>query len=400
MEALPEDVALALLRGLGAYLRAAPSQDLPANVRRFKGFRATALAKHRDQILKMLDDENDRAMIVQWLDDEKPALSKEDAAILRIAAERSDGWQKALLEKSSAKEPPAASAGDGDNKLRVALEREKEKVRKTKDELRLARTDHESVLRAERKRADSAEADAKQIAAEASGLKAEVDKARAELKAERERSDRETRRARADVDKAEVRADEATAEAKQLRRELVGARKQIAALESAAKPKRSVPKSTSEPSAARARLKAPKGRLQDDPETLEEWLSGAGVLLVIDGYNVTKAEGGFGDLELPKQRDRLIQEATKLARRTKVTGHIVFDGNEVPPGTNRPPRGPLKVAYSRSDEIADDHIVALIETLPKVPVVLVTNDKELQHRGAALGATIATSNQFLKLLTR
>ncbi len=400
MDALPEDVALALLRGLGAYLRAAPSQDLPANVRRFKGFRATALAKHRDQILRMLDDSNDRAMIVQWLADEKPPLSKDDIATLKLAAERADGWQEALLEKSAGQEGVAAPTGGADAKLQVALEREKEKARKSKEELRAARAQHESLLLAERKRADSAEAEARKVGAVTDGLRKDAEKAHADLKDERERSEREVRRARADADKEKVRAEEAAAEAKQLRKELEAAQKQIAALEGAKKPKKNVPKTAPELTGPRRRLKAPKGRFQDDPETLEEWLSEPDVQLVIDGYNVTKAEGGFGELALPKQRDRLIQEATKLATRKKVDGHIVFDGNEVPPGTNRPPRGPLKVAYSRPDEIADDHIIALIETLPMVPVVLVTNDKELQHRGATLGATIATSNQFLKLLTR
>jgi predicted RNA-binding protein with PIN domain len=141
----------------------------------------------------------------------------------------------------------------------------------------------------------------------------------------------------------------------------------------------------------------PKGRFEDAPETLGEWLR-PGVTLIVDGYNVTKAERGFGELELEVQRDRLIEETEKLARRKKVQGTIVFDGSEVPPGTSRRRKGTVRVEFSAPDEIADDHIVALIEAMPPDPVVVVTNDRELQERARSLGATIARSDQLLALI--
>jgi rRNA-processing protein FCF1 len=55
------------------------------------------------------------------------------------------------------------------------------------------------------------------------------------------------------------------------------------------------------------------------------------------------------------------------------------------------------VEYS-TGEIADDHLIARLEGLPvDNPVVFVTNDRELQRRAAALGATIATPSQLLAL---
>jgi predicted RNA-binding protein with PIN domain len=186
-------------------------------------------------------------------------------------------------------------------------------------------------------------------------------------------------------------------ELKRLRRELDDA--QMRLREATAKRAKKKPtKDEDLPTGPRTQLPVPKGRYEDDPETLSEWLDVPTVLLVIDGYNVTKAEGGFGDLSLEKQRERLIDEAMKLARRKKVKGHIVFDGAEIEGGGHRRPRGPLSVEYSKAGEIADNHIVALVESLPPVPVVVVTNDRELQDRVTTLGATAATSQQLLALL--
>jgi predicted RNA-binding protein with PIN domain len=103
-------------------------------------------------------------------------------------------------------------------------------------------------------------------------------------------------------------------------------------------------------------------------------------------------------MSLEDQRDRLVKEVTLLARTRKVPTTIVFDGSEVPPGTTRRSAGPVKVRYSAPEEIADDYIVKLVEEMPTFPVVVVTNDRELQHRVKRLGATVATSDQLLSLL--
>jgi predicted RNA-binding protein with PIN domain len=141
----------------------------------------------------------------------------------------------------------------------------------------------------------------------------------------------------------------------------------------------------------------PPGRLPEDPETLDEWLV-PGVWLLVDGYNVTKAEGGFGNLSLASQRDRLVDEVRRLATRKRLRATVVFDGSKVPPGTRRLERGPVAVEYSSPDEVADDHLVAMLEAAPADPAVLVTNDRDLQERAGALGATIATSQQLLALI--
>jgi predicted RNA-binding protein with PIN domain len=76
---------------------------------------------------------------------------------------------------------------------------------------------------------------------------------------------------------------------------------------------------------------------------------------------------------------------------------VVFDGSDIAPGTSRLGKKRVRVEYSRPGEIADDHLVAKLASLPPHPVVLVTGDKELQERAGAEGATIAVAAQLLEL---
>jgi hypothetical protein len=58
----------------------------------------------------------------------------------------------------------------------------------------------------------------------------------------------------------------------------------------------------------------------------------------------------------------------------------------------------VTVEYSRPDELADDHLIALLETERPGPAVLVSNDRALQQKAAGAGATIASSEQLLALI--
>ncbi len=150
--------------------------------------------------------------------------------------------------------------------------------------------------------------------------------------------------------------------------------------------------------ARRRPLRPPPGRFEDAPESLAAWLETSNVNVLIDGYNVTKAEEGFGDLRLPEQRERLIEAVARLGLKYDLVPTIVFDGSDVAPGTRRRKKLPVKVEYSKPDEIADDHLIARLADLPTDPVIVVTNDRELQERARAKGATVATSNQLLALV--
>ena len=402
MEGLPPDIERSLFKAIGAYLRATPTNELPARVRPFAGFTEAAMSRHKKEVLSLLDDEAMRALIDEWVREDKPKLAKTDAANLAVALKRDDGWLEELQGRARGA-PKSNGDEERSEKLAQGLEREKVKAKKAKEDLQKVRAEYETVLKSEKARSTKLEAELDAMRSRLTSVEAHLVDVRRDASAAAERAEREVRRARKDADKAVDERDKLRLQVKDARKELRGARSKIASLEGKDAPaKKAAPKKKGLPQAPRERgpraaLVVPKGRFEDAPETLGEWLR-PGVTLIVDGYNVTKAERGFGELELEVQRDRLIEETEKLARRKKVQGTIVFDGSEVPPGTSRRRKGTVRVEFSAPDEIADDHIVALIEAMPPDPVVLVTNDRELQERARSLGATIARSDQLLSLI--
>jgi len=389
---LPDDVAAALLRGIGTYIRELPPQELPAKLRRFRSFRPQALNPHRATLLGVLDDEATRARIGHWLENDKPPLSKEDARILGVAVAREEGWDAELQAVSK---PPVApkktTVPDGSK-----VEAERDKTRRAKDELRRARDDLRVLQQESAARISELESRVRDL----EGRLAEAEKSVAAALGEKDRAldraERTERRSRSALEKAQDQRDEARKETKELRREL-------AAAKAARRKTESTPQGAleSKPPAKpkeRKPLPVPKGRMGDDPATLEKWLARDDVLLLIDGYNVAKADGGYEDLQLETQRERLVDAVFTLARMTETETIVVFDAQRVPGRRTRRSRRPVAVEWSNPGQIADDYIIERLEELPQDPVVLVTNDKELQERGRELDATIATSQQLLALL--
>lgn len=393
MGAVPEPAEPAVVRGMAAFMQAAKLTDLPAALRTLKGKHHKMMMARRHAIIRALDDDEGlRALVVDWLADKPAGISKADAALLEVATRRADGWREELASSTA----PAPTESGPLPDPTTDLEREKERARKARDEARRAKGEAERVAQTARKEAAELDERVAELNHRVAVLEAKILAATSETARARAEGEREVRKARKRAEKAEADLDAAKAELKELRGEL---RRTNVADEPAPQTQRWTaiePSATTGPS-RRARLAAPKGRLEDAPETLTEWLSVPSVHLLVDGYNVTKAEGGFGDVSLEGQRIRLIDEVGKVARRHGIKATVVFDGSEIAPGTSRRPRGVLEVEYSRPGETADDHLVAKLGTLPKFPVVVATNDRELQRRVARLGATVATSNQLLAL---
>lgn len=397
---LPADVAASLVKGVGAYIRQSPQLDLPTRLRRFRGFTDKSLMRHSRELLEVLEDEAQRTLIAQWLGDGKPAISKDVAGALGLAAGREEGWEEKLRALSRGDE---ASPDRGPSKaakaLEQAVEREKAKTAKAREELRHTREGSAAELKQARAEQRAVEQKVVSLEKELAEVRALLERAEQATTRSEERADREVRRARKDADDAQSQLARVKEEARALRKENEELRSELAAAV-AKNQKKPAPrkKPPAEPTGPRKALPVPKGRFEDAPETLEEWLGAPRVHLIVDGYNVSKAEGGYGELPLEVQRERVIDEVGKLAARRKIAATIVFDGSEeVGPRPARPARTPVKVEYSKA-EIADDHIVALLEKLPAFPVIVVTNDRELQERAGVHGATVATSDQLLSLL--
>jgi predicted RNA-binding protein with PIN domain len=392
---LPQDVELGLVRGVGAYLRSTPAAQLPARLRRFRSFRPQALGRYRDELIAVLDDPVMRALIGEWIRDGHRSLRKEEGELLRIAVDRSDGWEGRLAQRSRPKKRAAgaAPARTADRKL----EQERDKLRRA----RKAEQEVRAELKAERAVSSRLRAEVKEARDEARVATARARSAERALARAEAALDREKRRGASAVERGKAELDATRVELKAAGKAMTELRRKAASLEggtSRPQARRAKPGPKPRRAGPRRTLPVPKGRLQDDPGTLEEWLDEPSVLLLVDGYNVTKSVGGFGKLDLERQRELLMDGVTRLARRKKVDATVVFDGSDVAPGTRRRSRGRVRVEYSRPDESADDHLVALLEAHPPEPVVLVTSDRELQGRAARLQATIATSPQLLALI--
>jgi predicted RNA-binding protein with PIN domain len=145
-------------------------------------------------------------------------------------------------------------------------------------------------------------------------------------------------------------------------------------------------------------LPVPGGRTADDPETLLAWASTRGVLVLVDGYNVTKHPLGFGDRSLEDQRTLLVARCRRLARRTGELV-IVFDGAEVGPlPPSRMAVNGVGVVFTDAGRTADDEIVARVNAEPPSrPVVVVSSDNEVRERSAALGASTVRAPALLGL---
>src|SRR4029453_15074117 len=129
----------------------------------------------------------------------------------------------------------------------------------------------------------------------------------------------------------------------------------------------------------RTPLAVPGGRGADDPETLAAWMGTDGVLVLVDGYNVTKHPQGFPDRGLEDQRTLLPHLRRRLARRFGADITVVFDGGTVGPIPTRLGLGPVEVVFTDAGRTPDDEIVARTNAAPRErPVVVVTSDNELR----------------------
>jgi predicted RNA-binding protein with PIN domain len=401
---LPEGIEAAVIRGIGAYLRTADQNELPPALKRLRGFRPQALAKHKKELLAALEEGPTSALILQWLDEAKPSLSKDDVAVLRKAAERGESWHRDLIPP----EPPQRGGRDVAelDKLRDELEREKARTARARAAERTAKDALRVAAESARSKDNELTREAATLSQESAELKKQVEGLRRKVEKLDEERSRERRRHERDLAKERDTNREAQTELKNLRRDLRERESKVIELTRVLERADSEPgegdgpviRPPEDPSKPQSRvpLKAPAGLLDDDPKSLDRWLRTEGVQLLVDGYNVSKSENGFAHLTLEDQRTRVIQAVNKLARKNGLTPIVVFDGAKIPPGTSRRARGPALVEYS-AGEIADDHLVARLAELPADPVVLVTDDRELQDRARALGATIATTTQLLAL---
>lgn len=148
----------------------------------------------------------------------------------------------------------------------------------------------------------------------------------------------------------------------------------------------------------RRRIQAPipAGLTLESPEALDALLRVVGMVLVVDGYNVTMR--AWPDVTPADQRDRLIAALGGLHARTRAEVTVVFDGADV----GRPPSGRhtgVRVRFSNPGEEADVVVVREIAELPlEVPAVVVSSDNWVRDHAGEAGARVVSSETLLRLL--
>ena len=144
----------------------------------------------------------------------------------------------------------------------------------------------------------------------------------------------------------------------------------------------------------------PGGVFDDTPEAAEYLLRTPGIVLVVDGYNVSMQ--GWPELTVADQRRRLVTALVDLAARTATPVEVVFDGAEVDPMSLPAPRRQLvRVRFSEPDVEADDVVIDLVASIPAAtPVVVASSDRRVRERSRRGGANLLHADQLVALVRR
>ena len=144
----------------------------------------------------------------------------------------------------------------------------------------------------------------------------------------------------------------------------------------------------------------PPGVLDDSPEAADHLVRVPGVVLLVDGYNVSQT--GWPELPISEQRRRLVDALTELAARTGAEVSVVFDGSDTAwPAAVAATSRAVRVAFSPAGVEADDVVIERVAELPPTrPVVVASSDRRVQDGARSSGANVISSPQLLAALRR
>lgn len=150
----------------------------------------------------------------------------------------------------------------------------------------------------------------------------------------------------------------------------------------------------------RSPVPLPPAVYDDSLEAAEYLVRVPGMVLLVDGYNVSLS--GWPELPLAEQRRRLVDALVALAARTGADTRVVFDGAEVAmPGIVPTTAKAVHVTFSPPGVDADEVMIELVGQLPPTrPVVVATSDRRVQQEVGRAGANVISTEQLLAVLRR
>lgn len=150
---------------------------------------------------------------------------------------------------------------------------------------------------------------------------------------------------------------------------------------------------------ARQPVTLPPAVLDDSVAAAEYLVRVDGVLVLVDGYNVTKL--ARPELSLPEQRHWLVDAAVELAARTGARLELIFDGvdeGSAPADFGR--RTGVQVRFSPSGVEADDLLLDLVHGRGAMPAVVASDDRRVRDGARRLDANVISARQLLWVLRR
>jgi predicted RNA-binding protein with PIN domain len=453
--AVPDQLLVPLLDAAADVLRALDPANVPGALRALAGFDRRGLTNSaaRHQLRRALDlDDEFRTRVVEafatrpevvavldgWtaadaITRAHDAAARDDLAVLTSAlyAVHPDGFEFGLgVACSEERERRDARSLNDDLRAQTAqLAAAEERCRRVEADLTTARADLtrlEGELRDERRgrrdRESAADRQAEDAAKRAREAEAGLDKARRDLELADARAQREAERARdAERRLRELKRESADTpppstsgwvtvpggpDLEDLIRRARDLADQLARALPGASPTPAPPRPPAPPAPGRPAPEAgrrtavpcPPGLRADQPEGLDAMLRTRGVVLVVDGYNVSMT--GWPGTPVDRQRDQLIGALERLHLRLRCDVVVVFDGADVVGVAPRRTRG-VRVVFSPEGERADPVIIREVQALPlRVPAVVASSDGWVRDNAVREGATPVAAATLLDVLRR
>ncbi len=148
------------------------------------------------------------------------------------------------------------------------------------------------------------------------------------------------------------------------------------------------------PLAGRVAPTLPAGVVASSIAGIEAMLQSSEVLLVVDGYNVTKR--GWPDASAADQRERLGDRGHAAPPPARVPGALRVRRRRQRPSAATARPGGVRVVFSEADEEADEVVVREVEAQPKrIPVVVASSDAWVREHAEAAGAVVVPADALL-----